>query len=278
MIERLRACALLITALTGAAVTLAGAEPAEWVSEEWRGSYDVISPANVLIRNVNGTISVQGISGSAVKVFAQKTGIGDTRGLAANALNRIQFVAHQESSSLVRLDSSFAGNEGRGQSWRVNYVVSVPLDTAIDAITVNGRVTIENLSGRVRARSTTGGVSVRDVTGRVDLHAEHDGIEARNVGSIIAWAVSGGIVAEIGKIGADGLALRSTNGDINVRLPLDTRGRLDISNRHGSVNLGNFRKVLGAARVRDGRLTTDLNGGGPPITLTSLKGEIRLTD
>src|SRR5262245_3677642 len=99
---RLLLCALVSIPIAGERID---ATPSDSSTEDWTRSYSLTLPAHITIQNVNGSISIQGVAGDVMKVFAQKVGIGDNPGLAGNALRRIVMKeAHTPSS--VRLDTA----------------------------------------------------------------------------------------------------------------------------------------------------------------------------
>jgi hypothetical protein len=145
-----------------------------------------------------------------------------------------------------------------GVSFEVRYRVRAPHSTVVRLRTTNGRVAVKAFSGRVFATSTNGGIIGEALGGSV---------EARTTNGNARIAMSG--------IGSEGVKVRTTNGRVDLTVPDSIKADLSASCRNGAIEISDVTfKPEGEQTRRQVRGT--LNGGGPPIELSTVNGGIRI--
>jgi DUF4097 and DUF4098 domain-containing protein YvlB len=200
------------------------------------------------LTNRSGTIEIEGWDRSEIKVTAEMespaakfTPVVDDEGLVIDVM------------------SDTRGREGVGD---VNFKVQVPSDATVDLETRIGQITVRNVHGSmVRAVVTS--------SGDIDL----TGIRAFKV---IASNIMGNILFDADLIAGGAYDLKSTEGNINVRLSGESGFTLTATApRTRNIDLGNLaqrgefsfqgdnRRVVG--RVGDGSAT---------LKTTNLRGSI----
>src|SRR6185436_2836436 len=146
---------------------------------------------------------------------------------------------------------------GRNDRVAVDYTVTVPASTGVDAKSISGTVKISNVQGVVRAETISGGVTTastpklelaKSVSGDVDL------TDATTEGDLNATSVSGGIRArglkartlDLGTVSGDvtlsniactRLGVRSVSGSVEYSGTLAKSGRYDFNSHSGDVRL-----------------------------------------
>ena len=142
----------------------------------------------------------------------------------------------------------------------MNFHIQVPYDSAVDLQTASGDIKVRNVRGRlVRAHVTTGGdIELTDIRAQM----------------VVAENVTGNILFDAELLSGGSYELKSTQGDINMRITpgsgftlTATAPRTRNINLGGFAQMGNFnfqgdnRRVVG--RVGDGSatlITTNLRG------------------
>ncbi len=125
-------------------------------------------------------------------------------------------------------------------AWRVR----VPRHCNVDLRTLNGGITVGNLTGRVFARSETGAIYVKRIDGSVDASTElGDVIVSRCTGPVKARVLRGTI--RVGTVGGR-TELKNFTGDIEV---LAAKGDLIAEAEAGDVMVGFPRDFVGEAKV-----------------------------
>jgi len=200
------------------------------------------------IENIAGDITITGGSGDEVSIEAVKRTRGDR-----SQLNSVQILVDERPGRVeVRTDHT-----GRNDRVAVDYTVTVPASTGVDAKSISGTVKISNVQGVVRAETISGGVTTastpklelaKSASGDVDL------TDATTEGDLNATRVSGGIRArglkartlDLGTVSGDvtlsniactRLGVRSVSGSVEYAGTLAKGGRYDINSHSGTVRL-----------------------------------------
>lgn len=125
-------------------------------------------------------------------------------------------------------------------AWRI----SVPRRCNVDAVTLNGGITIGNLSGRIAARTERGTIFLKRIDGSAEATTETgDVVISRCSGPVNVRVLRGTV--RVGTLG--GLAdLKNSTGDIEV---LAARAGITASAEAGDVYVGFPRDTAGAANI-----------------------------
>lgn len=226
---------------------------------EWRQSYDLGPGGRLEIVNVNGAIEAEPAEGRTIEVVAVKRARGASPDAARDALEQIRIV-EDTSADHVRLETvhpKVSGLFGRGGG-EVRYTVKVPADAQVSFRTTNGAITVRGLQGSVAARSTNGAILARDIGG-----------------SIEASTTNGGVDVDVVRVTDAGVRLSCTNGGITLRLPADAAASISASVTNGGIDAQGL--SLDRTESSRRRLDAGLNGGGPPVQLSTTNGGIKIT-
>lgn len=221
-------------------------------------SYDVDPGARISLENINGDIRVSG-GGDRVHVIARK------KAGKQEYLDELKVIV-DASANYLRIETRHPKSNGGWFSWggdssgSVAYELTVPSNVELDAIeTVNGDVTIDAVSGKVKASTVNGGLEVNGLAGDVDLETVNGGIEAR-------FATLGG---------DQRVDVEAVNGRIELYLPADASARVTAETVNGSIDADDF--GLKADKGFVGReLAGELGGGEARVSLETINGSIKL--
>ena len=200
----------------------------------------------------NGGVKVQAWDRNEVKVEARVQVRGrsesDAKALAGEVL------VHASGRSL---STEGPRSTGRGRSWSVSYVVWAPVASDLAIVTTNGAISVEGITGDVRAEATNGGIDLAGALGRVDAETTNGGITVNltrggATGSIDAETTNGSITLTVPEGRSADLEAETTNGGISVDFPVQVQGRIGR------------------------RLKTTLGEGGPLIRLETTNGGIEI--
>jgi DUF4097 and DUF4098 domain-containing protein YvlB len=248
---------ILLVASAGCDVITADLRHSE--KAEWRKTYELAPGGRVEISNVNGKIYVEPSNGQTVEVVAVKTARGATPEAAKQTLERAE-IREDASRETVRVSTHVARSGGwfHGDAVQVEYTVKVPKSVEAKFTTVNGRVDVNGLSGRVTAETTNGGVIARDIAGPIE-----------------ATTTNGGVDVELARLTDGGATLGCTNGGIKLRLPQDAKATISASVTNGGIEAEGLKLETTQSSRR--RLEGRLNGGGPAIRLEGTNGGIHIS-
>jgi len=196
-------------------------------------------------------------------------------------------------------------------SMRVAYVVQIPARFDADVQTAGGNLEINDLTGRVRARTAGGSVTVNRVHGPADVgtsggniridqlegslaastsggnitaDAVRGAVEARTSGGSIRLAgvdgpvrastAGGNVSAELTQAPSSGCELRTAGGNVSLTLPASAAFDLEARTSGGRIE-SDFAEDLSRDR-RSGRLSGQVNGGGPEVVLSTSGGNVAI--
>jgi DUF4097 and DUF4098 domain-containing protein YvlB len=245
-----------------AAVTLLLVGSGRAAAQTLDTTLNVRSGARLSVSNLSGTITIQSWRRSAIRVEAEYDQA------------RVEI---DDSPSHVRVRTVAR----RGHS-EVDYVITVPERTAVEAggissdiqvedvcgeailNSVSGDVSLRCAEGDVTVQSVSGDVMVADVRGRVDVGSTSGDVAVSEVrGEASARSVSGEILLD--GIEGDAAEAETVSGDIVFAGPIRERGRYRFESHSGDVIVrvaGNLNATIGVSTF-SGELESDF-----PIVLS----------
>ena len=233
------------TALTGRA------------SDEWKRSYPLAENGEFQIVGANGSVEIQGGTGSTVEVRAERVARASSDAAAKELLPRIEISEDVSPDRVVLRTQGLAGLV-IGVEVQVNYHVTMPA------------------SARARVRAVNGDVAVSDVDGQVVLSSTNGEVIGHNLrGGVDARSVNKGVRVSLGAFGRDPVELRATNGSVDLTVPADVNASLDANYTNGSFDISGLQYEPFGEQTRR-RARGRLNEGGTPISITTVNGNIRV--
>jgi hypothetical protein len=225
-------------------------------TDTWTRSYQLSKTGEISIGNINGRIDVEGVDGSTVDISAELIARAASDQLASNLLKRI-VISDRSTPDSVSVQTEKVEGIWIRANFEVRYHVKAPKTATIHASTVNGGVEATGVAGRLIARTTNGGIVGRSITG---------GVEAR--------VVNGGIRIQLAGVGKDEVVMTTVNGGVHVALPEKARATVSANWVNGGLRRSGFNfDVRDDSRRHFEGL---LNGGGTPITLSTVNGGISI--
>jgi Putative adhesin len=212
---------------------------------------------------------------------------------------------HQNGNS-IRVDYVNASNMS------IDYLITVPENTAVRAHTGSGDQSVEGLrgnvdlesgsgdmklarlngemhfqtgSGNVRGHDLSGPARAKAGSGDIDLEETGSGdVEIRTgSGNITVKGINGGFHAETGSgdIRGDGSpknlwSVRTGSGNVTLRVPSDAAFDVDVSSSSGRVTMNHPVTTTVQGRVGESRKSVvgKVRGGGPTISVHTGSGDI----
>jgi DUF4097 and DUF4098 domain-containing protein YvlB len=217
---------------------------------EFRKFYALGSHGRIVIQNLYGDVSItvwdrEDVLVEAIKRAPNRKGLDDAR------------VVVEPSAGALSIRTLYAGNE-TGRLASVEYRITVPRSTSLDEIKlINGGLSINGVSGPVKASAVNGAIRAQRLGGRADLST-----------------VNGLLEAEFEQIGpARQISLCSVNGPIRLSIPSGAGASVQAHNRSGGID-SQFGRV---SRDQDGQqLRAVVNRGGAQIRLENVNGGISI--
>ncbi|HEX9764313.1 MAG TPA: hypothetical protein VGA39_03440 [Candidatus Acidoferrales bacterium] len=218
----------------------------------WTATYPLESGGRVQVANVQGSITVEGWDRAEIEVTAVQTP-GTTDGGEP-------VVGVERGPDWISLRTLYPA-DGNAPV-QLDYYLRVPRQVQLDELlTVNGRVRVRDVEGRVAARTLNGDIEQERVSGSVTARALNGSIR-------LALRALPGRSAE--------LSLETVNGDLLVLLPPRADADLELSTVAGRVENQFVVPASESSSAEGGARRVRLGRGGPTLKLRTVRGNIRL--
>jgi DUF4097 and DUF4098 domain-containing protein YvlB len=191
---------------------------------------DVGPSGELAISNISGDIRIEASSGDTITVEATKTLHG---GADPELLDAID-VDISVTGDRVRIETRYPRDrrhrhgDRHGGGVSIDYRLSVPRGTEVEAQSVSGDVTVIGVEGETNAHSVSGDVTIRDAKRLEEAKSVSGDVEVRSSGSeeeTEIASVSGEVTAS--DIQAEELTISSVSGDVRIENASCERGSLE---------------------------------------------------
>lgn len=242
----------------------------------------------LLIKNINGSVKVEGYSGNTIEVVARRKIEARSEEKLQQGMADIQLGVKEEGGTVViYLEAPFAelksGNGGWnygvhqnniGYEFELELELKVPDRLRLAVSTVNGEVVkVRNFAGPLKASNVNGAVELEQVSGNSS-----------------AKTVNGNIVANMRSIPQAETEYETVNGDIKVFFPSSLAADIDFNILNGDFytdfeDVAHKGRSLEKGESRGGKAKVyrvgkksllSINGGGNQLQLKTISGDIYL--
>jgi DUF4097 and DUF4098 domain-containing protein YvlB len=235
-------------------------------------------PAELIVDNVFGSVTVAAAGGNAVRVIVRQHWKADTQDDLAQAERDVRLDIGQSGNTVrVYVDGPFrdrGGNRGGRMRYRPNYdfEVQVPRQTALNVKTVLGDVEVSGTAEKFQVASVNGGAEMTDVTGSGQVKTVNGPVRVRfssNPGGAVAMStVNGGITAEfLPGLSAD-VQASTVNGGVYTDFEATALSPLPATSELRANGKRVYRSN-GSTRVRIG-------SGGSALEFKTVNGDIKI--
>ena len=224
-------------------------------------------------QTANGRITLEGSDRDTVTVHARKE-VRGKRGVAAEFAEQVEVCAEQTGDEL-RVFTEHPPLP-RGVNLAVHYAIKTPRGADVNLRTVNGKIEVSGIIGAINATTVNGGMKLEGDAGPIRARATNGTIKADIglLGDEVEFSATNGTIDIQARSGIAPVSALTTNGSINLTLPVDFAGQLDAETRRGRVHSDFPIPVVGKIR---NQLKGEVGGGGDAVVkLRSTNGSIRL--
>jgi DUF4097 and DUF4098 domain-containing protein YvlB len=271
-------------------------------SEKIEKTFTVESGGRLVIDSDEGDISIQGTSGSEVKVVVYTKG---------NEERRKDFtVDFEQEGNTVKIEGKRSRNHFRfwdGDWFDVRFEVQVPNNFNVELHTAGGDIVLEKIKGDITGETAGGDVKMAELEGEINLHTSGGDILLDDSKGTIEAKTSGGDVTcenvegnlNVETSGGDirvthsdvelnaetsggdiivslkdnhGIHLSTAGGDVKVKLPKTITADVDASTAWGDVDCD----LPFSGKIKNGEMHGQINGGGKPIHISCSGGDVKI--
>ena len=202
----------------------------------------------------NGGIMVQGWDRNEILVRAIVSANARSEADAKQLASEVQV---QVAGGKV---SSTGPTTERRQWWSVSYRINVPRRNDLDLHANNGGVSITGVSGAIRFDTTNGGVRLNELAGDVRGETRNGALN---------------VVLSGDRWDGAGLDVQTSNGGVTLTIPEGYNADLSTRTVNGGFRTDFPMTIQGELSPRQG-ITTTLGSGGPPVSVRTTNGGLRI--
>jgi hypothetical protein len=151
------------------------------------------------------------------------------------------------------------------------------IDGHLQIASTDGTVTAHSCAGRIEARTTDGELRLEGIRGEVQAHSTDGKVTIAGLLNLLEVSTTDGgieIDAEDGSRMNTEWSIRSTDGDVHLRLPEGFAADLDITTGDGRI--ANDYPVTMQGRVSSHRLVGKMFNGGELLRIRTSDGDIAI--
>jgi hypothetical protein len=194
------------------------------------------------VQNVSGETAVRVGDDGQVRVIARKRVKGGSADRAKRLLENVEVRIEQRGNDIFVEPHLYEQERSwldlfRGKRFRVDFAITVPRETAVNAQTVSGDLDLNGTRGPARVESVSGDVNIEDVQGPMRIKSVSGDVQCTDyVGSVEGSSVSGDVDIR-GRVHA--CELHTVSGDISIDLEPEVGGRESrLKTISGDVEVG----------------------------------------
>jgi DUF4097 and DUF4098 domain-containing protein YvlB len=185
--------------------------------------YTVQGKPLVTVRNANGRVQVKAWSKSEVQVVCTNVA-GKTSLESEQSGNRIEFATHV-------IDEKVSGDD-----LKVDYEITVPVETELNVRTDSGNVTVESVHGDMTFDTVGANLQLTDVDGYMVIKTVDGSLQCnRCSGKLEANSISGNV--QLLQPTLDSVRVQTTSGNILFDGSFLTRGIYIMKNFSGTIEV-----------------------------------------
>ena len=289
---------MMITALLTCMMMLACAVPRTELTtqrgdfkerDEINQTYQLAPGASVEVSSIRGSVEITNTDSATAEVQIIRT----ARTRADLEHHKIE-VEQRGNGLVVR---GVQEPEERDRNIQVNHHVILKLPRRIDlsVSSVSGSLKVGDVDGQTHVSSISGSANIGNVGGKLQVSSISGSLEVGNVGgearvnsisgnlglgqvngSLDVSSVSGGLHATLVSLSPQGIHINSVSGSIEIGFKSEVNADFSAEHVSGRVFL-EVPNVIRESEENSSNVRARIGAGGTPITISSVSGNIRLT-
>lgn len=205
---------------------------------------------------VNGEIVVSATTDTLITAIITRACTGSDSVDAEEHIDDIEITESVAGGELT-LEADMPDTSER--DYRADFDFTAPADNYLDIITVNGDVSLYDMTAGATVLITNGGITTENMHGSVE-------------GTI----VNGAIHCDMEELGAnEAILLATTNGMVTLLLPEDVRAEFDASTTNGEITISGFTSITYTINETNHKAgTLGVGSTNATINITVVNGDV----
>jgi len=224
--------------------------------DEIRKSFELQPGARVEVQGINGKVEIQTSDTTTAEVYVLRTAKN------RDALGRHEVTVEQTATGLL-----VKSRQTRRPGFWEHLFGSNPKEEVTIKAPRRIALALKGINGRVSSGDIEGPLEVKGINGRVELGQTNESAEISGI--------NGNISVAFIQLGDRGARVSGVNGGIELKLGSGLNADLTAKGMNG-----NMRSEIADVTVdkeRYGHYAAQIGKGGPPIALSGINGNVRLT-
>jgi hypothetical protein len=250
----------ILAVLSVAFLAAPGLRAEDATQERFEKKYELVGVRKVRVQNVNGAIQIE-TGGAELQVVAVKK----VKSASDSDLLEDTEIRVTKSGSTIDVETILPKRGrffqwsffGRGSSADVAYQITLPAALALEAETVNGRVTATNRTGDLVLSTVNGGVRVDGHDGPLKVSTVNGSVEVSFAGPMRQ------------------ASLETVNGSVTVTCARESSIRCTLQTTNGRIQ-SQFPEVTVEGKWGPKEARGAINGGRENLTVETVNGDVRL--
>jgi hypothetical protein len=260
---------LSLAVLAVAVISVLSAQTAR--ADEWSKTYNLSGKPELRIETSDANIKVSTWDQNTIeaKVVTERYKIGE---------GGIRVEEHQNGDS-IEIDVRYPHHDvtfGWGDH-RVDIIIQMPREGKVNLRTGDGKIDLAGLKGEMELHSGDGSENLEGLDGKlhastgdghINAHGRFDELELKTGdGHLEVRAGSGSTLAM-------GWRLETGDGNVSLEIPGELAADVDLHTSDGHIDLD--MPITTEGKIREGEIHGKLNGGGSPLVIHTGDGSIHL--
>ena len=193
------------------------------------------------VQNVSGETAIRVGEPGQVRVVARKRVKGGSADRAKRLLENVEVRIEQKGNDIFVEPHLYEQERTwldlfRGKRFRVDFEITVPRETAVNAQTVSGDLDLNGTRGPARVESVSGDVNIADLQGPMRIKSVSGDVQCTDYVGVVEGSSVSGDVDIRGRVRA--CELHTVSGDISVDLDPDVSRESRLKTISGDVEVG----------------------------------------
>ena len=258
--------------------------------DEINRTFELASGARVEVSSIRGPVEIVNSDSATAEVQI----IRSARTRADLEYHKIE--VQQTGNSLI-VRGVQEPEDRRHDNIRVDHYVKLKLPRRINlsVSSVSGWIKVGDVDGQTHVSSISGSARIGNVGGKLQVSSISGNLDVGNVGgdarvtsisgnlglgqvngSLDVSSISGGLNATLLSLSPEGIHIKSISGSVEIGFKSDINADFSAEHVSGQVYL-DVPNVTRDSDEKSSNVRARIGGGGTPITISSVSGNIRLT-
>lgn len=261
--------------------------------DEVRQTFNLAPGTRVEVSSIRGPVEIETANIEVAEIHIVRSA------KSRDDLEQYKITVENKPQSLIirgeQRERDSRSSSGFGPDVRHHVMLKLPRRVDLYVSSISGPVTIGNVDGKFVANSISGSLSVGVVDGQIQVSSVSGGVdiahamrqvEVKSVSGNVkigqasdfldVSGVSGELSAGVLKLGERGVQIKSISGPVELRFKDDLNAQLSTASISGQVII-DVPNVMRQNSPDSSRIRAIIGKGGPPISITGVSKNVRLT-